>query len=255
MTEVIAVNTVHAGSGVSTIVANMAALLAAETPGLRVGVVDACLTAPTQHLLFGLRQAAFRFTLNDHLLGHCSLADAVHTIAFDSGAPGARSLYLIPANPDPAAVARADHRSYDVDELGERCRQLAADLALDILLIDTEAGLPPSTLACFSAASMALLVLALDKQHYQGTARTVAVVDHLPVARREIMVNLTSPSLNFASVQAQVTQSYGWQLAAIIPYCDELLALGSASLFALQHPAHAVTELLRQVARGLAGRD
>lgn len=247
MVQVIAVNTVHSGSGVSTTVANLAALLATAQPGLRVGAVDACLSAPTLHLLFGLPQAAFSWTLNDHLLGRCSLEAAVHRVSIDE-ASAQCSLLLVPANPDPAAVAKADHLAYDVDSLGANCRQLASDLALDVLLIDTEAGLPPSTLAALAAASTVLLVLALDKQHYQGAARTVAVVDQLQVARRKILVNLVSPSLHYDNVQSQVMRSYGWDVMAMVPYCDELLALGSSSLFALRYPAHPVTALLRQVA-------
>lgn len=253
MAQVIAVNTVHSGSGVSTTVANLAALLTTAPPGLRVGAIDACLSAPTLHLLFGLPRSDFGWTLNDHLLGRCSLEAAVHRVDVGDNAAQPRSLLLVPANPDVIAVAKADHLDYDVDTLGASCRQLASNLGLDVLLIDTEAGLPPSTLASFAAANSVLLVLALDKQQYQGAARTVAVVDQLPVGRRGVLVNLVSPSLHYDTVQAQVMQSYGWDVTAIVPYCDELVALGSASLFVLRYPAHPVTAILRQVAQGLVG--
>jgi len=253
MAQVIAVNTVHSGSGVSTTVANLAALLATAQPGLRVGAVDACLSAPTLHLLFGLRQAAFRFTLNDYLMGRCGLEDAVHRVSMGDDSSESPTLLLVPAHPDPTAVARAHHRAYDVENLGESCRRLAVDLGLDVLFIDTEAGLPPSTLISLAAAHTVLLVLALDKQQYQGAARTVAVVDQLPVVRRNMIVNLVSPSLDYGNVQAQVTESYGWDVTAIVPYCEELVALGSASLFALRYPAHPLTAILRQVAQGLVG--
>lgn len=245
MAQLIAVNAVHAGSGVSTIVANVAALLASTTPSLRVGVVDACLSAPTLHLLFGLSQAAFRFTLNDHLAGRCRLEEAVHE------APGSPALLLVPANPDPSAAAAASRLAYNVEALGTSCQQLAADLGLDVLLIDTEAGLPPSTLVCLAAAHTALLVLALDKQNYQAAARTVAVVEHFAAMRRRIAVNLASPSLSNDSIGRQVAQNFGWDVGAIVPYCDELLALGSASLFALRYPDHPVTAIYRQMAHDL----
>ncbi len=252
MAQVIAVNAVQAGSGVSTTVANLAALLATGQRPLRVGIVDACLTAPTQHLLFGLQQAAFRFTLNDHLLGRCRLAEAAHPVTIGDEGADQPTVFLVPADPDLKAVHQAQHQAYAVDKLGAEYRQLAADLAIDALLVDCEAGLPPSTLVAFAAASSALLVLALDKQHYQAAARTVAVVEQLPVAHHSLMVNLVSPSLRFDSVHAQVVQSYGWDVAATVPYCDELLALGSASLFVRRYPAHPVTELYRQVAQSMA---
>ncbi len=253
MGQIIAVNAVHAGSGVSTIAANLAALLATQQPALRVGMVDACLSAPTLHLLFGLRQQDFRWTLNDHLLGRCSLRDVVHPIAIHSDHQP-QTLLLAPANPDLAAVAQAERLAYNVENLAASCQQLVAELELDILLVDTESGLPPSTLASLAAANTALLVLALDKQHYQATARTVAVVDRLPVAGRNMVVNLVSPSLTHDNVETQVRQSYGWDVTAIVPYCDDLVALGSASLFVLRYPAHSVTAILRQLAQGLASR-
>jgi MinD-like ATPase involved in chromosome partitioning or flagellar assembly len=249
--QVIAVNAVHAGSGVSTITANLAALLAMAPTALRVGVLDACLSAPTQHLLFGLSQRTIRRTLNDHLVGRCPLEEATHALALDAGTA---TVHLVPADPDLAAVAKADRQAYRVEDLGISCQQLAADLRLDVLLIDTEAGLPPSTLATLAAAHTVLLVLALDKQHYQATARTVAVADELPGARRKMLVNLASSSFRYDTVQDQVAQSYGWEVTAVVPYCDELSALGSASLFVMRYPAHPVTAVLRQVARGLVGR-
>jgi septum site-determining protein MinD len=246
--QVIAVNAVHAGSGVSTITANLAALLAMAQPARRVGVLDACLSAPTQHLLFGLPQQETHRTLNDYLLGACRLEQAVHAVNLDAGPT---TVHLIPADPDLAAVARADRQAYNVENLGLSCQQLAADLQLDVLLVDTEADLPPSTLAVLAAASTVLLALALDKQHYQRMARTVAVVDTLPVARRRMLVNLVSPLLHYGNVQDQVSQSYGWEITGIVPYCDEMSALASASLFALRYPAHAVTATFRQIAQSL----
>jgi MinD-like ATPase involved in chromosome partitioning or flagellar assembly len=246
--QVIAVNAVHAGSGVSTITANLAALLAMAQPAWRVGVLDACLSAPTQHLLFGLPLRETRPTLNDHLLGACRLEQAIHAVALDAGPT---TVHLVPADPDLAAVAKADRQAYRVEDLGISCQRLAADLRLDVLLVDTDAGLPPSTLAVLAAANTVLLALALDKQHYQGMARTVAVADQLPVARRKMLVNLASPSFRYDAVQTQVAQSYRWEVTAVVPYCDELSALGSASLFVMRYPAHPVTAVLRQLAQGL----
>jgi MinD-like ATPase involved in chromosome partitioning or flagellar assembly len=251
--QFIAVNAVHAGSGVSTTVANVAALLAISTPRLRVGVVDACLAAPTQHLLFGLRQAAFRFTLNDALAGRCRLDEAVHEMPVDPDRPDGPTVLLAPANPDPSVVAAAGRQTYPVEALGTECHELAAHLGLDVLLIDTDAGLPPSSLVCLSAADTALLVLALDKQHYQAAAATIAVVERLPATRRGMVVNLASPSLNVSSIHTQVTHNFGWPVAGIVPYCDELLALGSASLFGVRYPDHPVTAIFRRLAHDVIG--
>lgn len=251
MAQLIAVNAFHPGSGVSTTVANVAALLAMQ--GMQVGLVDACLAAPTLHLLFGLPQPAVQFTLNDHLLGKCSLSAAAQRVQMPNDSSGRGSLLLVPADPSPTAVTRAYHRAYDVESLGENCQQLATDLGLDVLIIDTEAGLPPSTLSSLAAASAVLIVLALDKQQYQGVAHTVAVVEALNTPRRKIAVNSVVPLLHHDNVRVSVSQTYGWDVAAVVPYCDELMVLASASVFALRYPNHPVTASFHQIAASLLG--
>lgn len=252
MARIIAVNAVHAGCGVSTIAANLAAVAATGWPGARVGVIDACLSAPTVHLLFGLPQHAFQRTLNDFLLGRCRLEEAIHPLSISAGEGHPASVLIVPANPDPAAVVQAERGGLDVENLGASCQQLADDLGLDWLFVDTEPGLPASTLASLSAATDVLLVLALDKQHYQAMARTVAVVDKMSVSERRMLVNLVSPSLRFDSVSTEVAQSYGWQVMPILPYCAELSALASASLFVQRYPTHPVAAVFRQIMAGLA---
>lgn len=249
MAQVIAVNASYAGSGVSTTVANTAALMALL--GVHAGVVDACLTAPTLHLLFGLSQSAPRWTLNDYLLGRCSLSAAAQRVPIGNNSPDRRSLLVVPADPNHAAVVKAYRQAYDVESLGESCQKLAADLGLDVLIIDTEAGLPPSTLNCMAAANAALILLAPDKQHFQGVARTVSVVEALAIPRHKLAVNSVVPLLDDDEVRIRVSQIYGWEVAAVIPYCDALMALGSASVFVLRYPTHSVTARFHQIAASL----
>ncbi len=37
-------------------------------------------------------------------------------------------------------------------------------------------------------------------------------------------------------------------VTAVVPHSDELLSFGSAGIFVLKYPGHAVTELLKRVA-------
>jgi MinD-like ATPase involved in chromosome partitioning or flagellar assembly len=244
--QVIAVNAVHPGSGVSTTVANVAALLAKQ--GIRVGVVDACLAAPTLHLLFDLPAAAAYPTINEFLLGQCSLAATAQRVLFNSGSTSLPPVVLVPADANPATVAKVHSLHYNIDALGTACQQLASDLSLDVLIVDTESGLPSTTLHLFAAASTVLIVLALDKQQYQGVARTVAVVEALNIPRRQIAVNSVAPQLDHDNVRASVSQTYGWEVTGIIPYCDELMALASASLFVQSCANHPVTAHFRHIA-------
>jgi hypothetical protein len=68
-----------------------------------------------------------------------------------------------------------------------------------------------------------------------------------------MVVNLASPSLNVSSIHTQATHNFGWPVAGIVPYCDELLALGSASLFGVRYPDHPVTAIFRRLAHDVIG--
>ncbi|MEU9005687.1 P-loop NTPase, partial [Streptomyces sp. NPDC048551] len=72
MTRTIVVHSHRGGTGKSSVLANLAVLLAAG--GARVGVVDTDLQSPTLDLLFGLGPGAF--SLTDYLLGRCEIEAA-----------------------------------------------------------------------------------------------------------------------------------------------------------------------------------
>lgn len=67
MTRIISVHSWRGGTGKSNLTANLAALLAAA--GQRVAVVDTDIQSPGIHILFGLKGATIRHSLNDFFVG------------------------------------------------------------------------------------------------------------------------------------------------------------------------------------------
>jgi septum site-determining protein MinD len=52
-------------------------------------------------------------------------------------------------------------------------------------------------------------------------------------------------------VRARVEQTYGCEVAAVLPHSDEIMTLASAGIFVLRYPDHPITAALKQVAAKL----
>ena len=78
MAKIVSFNAFLRGTGRSHLMANLATLLAAD--GKRVGVADLDDSAPTQHLIFGLPEAAMAFTLADSMAGRCRVEQAAYEV-------------------------------------------------------------------------------------------------------------------------------------------------------------------------------
>ena len=78
MSQAIAFQSFHRATGKSFLTANVAALLAAQ--GQRVCVIDADIQTPGLYSLFGLEAGDIGHSLNDYLLGLCSLEQTARNI-------------------------------------------------------------------------------------------------------------------------------------------------------------------------------
>ncbi len=244
MAQIIAFHSFLQGTGKSSLLANLAAVLAAE--GRRVGVVDADLHSPALHFLFGVGGGGGQPALNDYLAGRCGIVEAAHETL------GGR-LFFVPASPDPGEVARVLREDYDVNRLDAGFKTLIQALALDVLLIDTHAGLSQVTLLIFAVSDTLAIVLRPDHQDFQGTGVAVDVARKLNVPRLRLIVNKVPALYQAAEVRARVEKAYDCEVAAVLPHSDEWMALASAGLFALRFPDHPLTGLLRETAARLAG--
>lgn len=246
MSKIIAIHSFRRGTGKSTIVANLAALLAVT--GQRVGVVDANLSSPGLHWLLGLGRTEIDGTLNDFLLDHRPIAETVHDLTSRLGAAVQGRLFLVPASDDALQVARVLRERYDTDRLSEGCQRLIEQLTLDVLLVDTHAGLDQDSLAAMAMSDTLLIVLRLDQQDYQGTAVTIDVAHQFKITDLSLLANLVPESFQPETVATQLEQTYHCPVSAVVPSCEELLAQSSSNLFVLEHARHPITTLLTQIA-------
>jgi septum site-determining protein MinD len=246
MAQIITVNAFHQGAGVSTLAANVAVVLAQR--GQRVGLLDACISAPTQHLLFDIRDSALPPTFNDFLLGHCDLVDAARALPADSLLLRQGELFLVPADSDWGKIQNALQAPCGVEVLGPGFHRLADALRLDTLVIDSEGDLGESVLASIAMSDHVLAVVQLDQQYYKGLGVALGLAGHLDIPHRSLVVNSASPSFEPETVRQTVEQRYGWPVAGIVPYCDELSALCSSAIFVVRYPNHPVSTIFRQIA-------
>lgn len=247
MSRIIAIHSFRGGTGKSNTTANVATLLAAG--GRRIGVVDTDIQSPGIHVLFGVDQATLSHSLNDYLWGRCRIEQAAHDVTPSADLEG--RVFLIPSSIKPTDIARVMHDGYDVGLLNEGFRELIKGLALDALLIDTHPGLNEETLLSIAMSNALAIIMRPDQQDYEGTSVTVSVARKLGVPRMVLVVNKTPQVFDFGEVENHVEQTYGCEVAAVLPHADEMMVLSSAGIFALRYPDHAVTGLYRQVATRL----
>ena len=257
MAKIISVHSFRGGTGKSNATANLATLLVLE--GKRVGVVDTDIQSPGIHVLFGLSEDQMKPTLNDYLWGVCGIEQTAHDIGESLGKNnnaqavniGRGQLYLIPSSMKPAEIARVLRERYDVEMLNDGFHRLIQRLNLDVLLVDTHPGLNDETLLSIAISDALIILLRPDQQDFQGTKVTVEVARKLDVARMMLVINKVPPVFDPADIKATVEKTYGCEVVAVIPHDDEVMALGSAGMFVLHHPDHAITQKLKQVVSAL----
>ena len=245
MAKIISIHSFRGGTGKSNTTANLAALLAAQ--GQRVGVIDTDIQSPGIHILFGLAGEEIQASLNDYLWHGRDIKDAALDVTPNLGGTIKGRIFLIPSSVKPGEITRVLREGYDAQLLTSGLRRLVDELNLDVLLIDTHPGLNEETLLSLVISHALLIVMRPDQQDYEGTGITVKVAQGLEVPHLRLVVNKTPPSLDPAAVKAKVEQAYGCQVAAVLPHSDEMMEMGSSSIFILRYPDHPMTALYKQV--------
>jgi len=249
MPQIISVHSYRGGTGKSNITASLATLLA--TNGRRVGVVDTDIQSPGIHILFGLDEAKMGHSLNDYLWGTCHIKETAHDVTPRLSGDISGRVFLIPSSMKAGDIARVLREGYDVGVLRDGFQELIEALKLDVLMIDTHPGLNEETLLSIAISDALTIVLRPDQQDYQGTSVTVEVARKLDVPRLLLVVNKVPSVFDVADVRARVEQTYGCEVAAVLPHSDEIMTLASAGIFVLRYPDHPITAALKQVAAKL----
>lgn len=247
-TSVVSVHSFRGGTGKSNTTANVAAVLAGR--GMRVGVVDLDILSPGIHVLFGVDQDGLSHHLGGFLWGRYPLCDAAREVT-PAGVAG--RIWLVPSSVAPHDIARIMAEGYDVGLLGDGVRSLAAELELDVLLLDTHPGLNEETLLSIAMSDALAIVLRPDHQDYEGTHVTVSVARKLAVPRTVLVVNKTPESFDAGEVAQRVSEAYDTPVAAVVPHSEELMVLSSGGIFVVAHPDHPVAALYARLADRLVG--
>ncbi|MEI7859179.1 MAG: MinD/ParA family protein [Acidimicrobiales bacterium] len=239
MTQVISIHSFRGGTGKSNTTANVAARLAAA--GARVAIIDTDIQSPGVHVIFGFDDTP-EPTLNDFLWGKVAIAEAAHQITDrvtqDMGVATGGELWLVPSSIKPGDIARVLREGYDVGTLNDGFRNLAKDLALDYLLIDTHPGLNEETLLSFTISDIVLLLLRPDRQDFQGTAVTVDVARRLDVPNLFLVLNKIPSGIDLDDLRQQMTDAYGAETVGMLPLSEEVVQNASGGLFSLTSPEH-----------------
>ena len=244
MSRIVSIHSFRGGTGKSNTTANLATLLAME--GRRVGVIDTDIASPGIHVLFGMNEEEMGLSLNDYLWGKCEIQQAAHDVTGRLGQPIKGQIYLIPSSMKAGEIARVLREGYDVGLLNDGFHKLIDDLNLDVLMIDTHPGLNEETLLSIAISDALAIIMRPDQQDYQGTGVTVEVARKLDVPRMKLIVNKVPACFDPEGVKAQVEQTYGCEVAAVLPHSDEMMILASAGIFVLRYPDHQITATLKQ---------
>lgn len=247
MSNIISIHSYRGGTGKSNTTANLATLIAKE--GLRVGVVDTDIQSPGIHAIFGLEETEMKYSLNDYLWGLCEISDAAYDVTEKLGADISGKIFLIPSSLKAGEIARVLREGYDVGLLDAGFQELISNLELDALLIDTHPGLNEETLLSIAISDKVVLILRPDTQDYLGTSVTVEVARKLDVAELLLAVNKIPEIFKLDEVKAQVEKTYDCEVAALMPHSDEMMILGSSSVFILEYPDNPVTKALEGLAK------
>jgi MinD-like ATPase involved in chromosome partitioning or flagellar assembly len=247
--KIISIHSFRGGTGKSNTSANITTILAAK--GMRVGVVDTDIQSPGIHVLFGLDETMMAHSLNDYLWGKCTMEEAAQDVTARVGVPISGQIFLIPSSIKAGEIARVLREGYDVGLLNDGYQRLISTLKLDALIIDTHPGLNEETLLSIAISDALAIILRPDQQDYQGTGVTVEVARKLGVPRLLLVVNKVPQVFDPQRVRARVEQTYGCDVAAVLPHSEEMMALASAGIFAARFPESPFTTTLRELAEQL----
>lgn len=248
MSSIVSIHSYRGGTGKSNLTANLASSLVQQ--GKRVAIVDTDLQSPGLHVLFGMDAKKMGLTLNDYLYGRSTIEQAAYDVTdkLGPGVPSGAALYLIPSSIKAGEITRILREGYEVNLLTDGFRKLIKNLHLDYLLIDTHPGLNEETLLSIIISDVLVLILRPDQQDFQGTAVTVEVARKLNLKKVLLVVNKVLPKLDFENLRRQVEATYNAPVAGILPMSEEMIELGSAGLFSLEHPEHPYSQGVRKVA-------
>jgi len=249
LNKIVAVHSFRRGVGKTNLAANLAALLALQ--GKRVALVDRNFQAPSAHLFFGLNDDESQLTFNGYLSNKCDILSTAQDVTAKLGPEARGKLFIVTASTQVSEIMHLLRNSLDIDHYTNGLQKLVTELSLDILLVDTLAGLSEDTMPSIAMSNTLIVILNPDKEDFQGTAVIVDVARSLEIPKILIVLNNFPEALGVESVHSQLEQTYQCGRGIVLPHTDQLMALASSNLFVLSHPQALLTTRLKELAEQL----
>ncbi|GAA2752354.1 ParA family protein [Kitasatospora cinereorecta] len=246
-TEIIAMHSHRGGTGRSTLAANLARLMADQ--GRRVALVDTDIQSPAAHVLFALGEWQPCRTLADYLIGRCEVEQAALPVRSEAGA-----LFVVPARGEASGIHEIIAQGYDVGLLREGFDRLAFGLRLDVLVLDTHAGINNETVTAVASADTLAMVTRSCRLDLSGAGETIEFSRQLGSPRQALLVNLVPPGITGEAAGRRAAAAFGTPAAAVLPYTPELATVAGARLFVDAHPDHPLVERFRTIIPALLSR-
>lgn len=253
MGKIVSIHSFRGGTGKSNTTANLAAQIAMK--GKRVGIIDTDIQSPGIHVLFGLNESNMGHTMNQFLRGECTIQQVAYNVGAQNESKSVgiqqltyKEIYLFPSSIKGSEISRFLKEGYDPNKLNDGFQDLMELLSLDYLFIDTHPGLNEETLLSISISDVLILILRPDQQDFQGTAVTVDIANLLLVDHTYLLVNKALPKYDFAAMKNDIEELFDAQVAAVLPYNEEMMDLGSSDIFSLAYPDHDWSQGIQQVA-------
>ena len=124
-------------------------------------------------------------------------------------------------------------------------------LELDFLLIDTHPGLNEETLLSIAVSDKLIVIMRPDQQDFEGSSVTLRVASRLHVEQIGLILNKVPVSFDPVQLKQEVEKNYGYPVEAIIPHSDDVMILGSKTIFCEQFPDHEITNIIKSIGHHL----
>ena len=213
--SIVVVRSWRGGTGKSTVVSRLSHALAER--GLRVGLIDVSLQAPGLHDSIGVAEERLDGSLFDYLIGDCEIEDVHHDVS-DLLTPGPGRLFLIPALQDAKNIGNPAFGRYDPGLLHDGFRRLITRLELDVLLVDTHAGINYEALYAIIAADIDVVVARADAGERPGIRLAAAMCAQISHHRSMLVLNMVNPGADPATLRSEVEVDCSLEVSAVIPY-------------------------------------
>ncbi len=247
MGAVVAIHSFRRGVGKTSLASSLAVLPVLQ--GKRVALVDTDFQSPGIHSFFGLSEGEIPHAFDDYLRGRCDVLSAAHDVTRKLIPDAEGRLFVLPAVSRMLGIMQGVEILSAIERYAGGLEKIERELSLDLVLVDSPAGLEKSTLQTIAFSSAVILVLRADKNDYQGTAVAVDTIRNLKKTPAIWMVLNDAPeSLDSEKARRQLDETYCCGKSLVLKHSEELQALSSSAPFALKYPFHPVTAQIGKLA-------